>query len=395
MSLFDVYPLMEIEPVRGEGCYLWDKNGKRYLDMYGGHAVISVGHNHPDYVKRITEQLNKLSFYSNSVINSLQKELSERLLAICGYDNFNLFLCNSGAEANENALKIASFFNGRKKVIAFNRSFHGRTSAALSVTDDKKISAPINDDSNVIFIPLNNIEALNVAMYDNKIAAVIVEGIQGVGGIHAPTEDFLKRIRVLCDYTGALFIIDEIQSGYGRTGKFFAHQYHNVKPDIITIAKGMGNGFPVAGVLIHKAIEAKHGMLGTTFGGNHLACAASLAVLEIMAKEGLQENAKRVGEHLIKNLSEVKGVIEVRGKGLMLGIQLEKPAAPIRQELFEKYGILVGSSSDKNTLRILPPLNLSEMQSNEFIEAFRFVMEDAPIKPETIAITQEPERKLN
>jgi acetylornithine/N-succinyldiaminopimelate aminotransferase len=386
MSLFDVYPLMDIEPVRGEGCYLWDKKGERYLDMYGGHAVISVGHNHPDYVKKLTDQLNKLSFYSNSVINNLQKELAERLLATCGYDNFNLFLCNSGAEANENALKIASFFNGRKKVIACNKSFHGRTSAAVSITDDKNISAPINDNSNVLFVPLNNIEALNVAMYDNKIAAVIVEGIQGVGGIHAPTEDFLKRIRVLCDYTGALFIIDEIQSGYGRTGKFFAHQYHNVKPDIITIAKGMGNGFPVAGVLIHKAIEAKHGMLGTTFGGNHLACAASLAVLEIMAKEGLQENAKRVGEYLMKKLSGMPGVSEVRGKGLMIGIELNVPAAPIRTELFEKFKILVGSSSEKNTLRILPPLNLTEWQAAEFIEAFGAIMQNTIVDSEPVVL---------
>lgn len=314
------YSLFNVEPVKANGLFLWDKKNERYLDMYGGQAMISIGHNHPLYVEKIRKQLNKISFYSNSVINSLQSELVNKLLEFSNYDNFNLFLCNSGAEANTSALKVASFYNGRKKIIAFKNSFHGRTSAALSVTDH--VSSELSENENIIFLPLNNIEALNTALYENKVCAVIIEGIQGVGGVNVPSKAFLKRIRAVCDYTGALFIVDEVQSGYGRTGKFFAHQYAEVKPDIITIAKGMGNGFPVAGALIHSAISITPGLLGTTFGGNQMACVAALTVLEVIQKENLIENAKNMGEYMKQKLIETGGVSEVRGLGLMLGLNL-------------------------------------------------------------------------
>jgi acetylornithine/N-succinyldiaminopimelate aminotransferase len=380
MSLFNVYPLFDVEPVKAEGSYLWDRKGEQYLDLYGGHAVISIGHCHPHFVKKLRSQLERLSFYSNSVQNPLQVELAEKLKSMCGYDNYNLFLCNSGAEANENALKVASFYNGRKKIIAFKKSFHGRTSGAVSITDDRSIIAPVNENTDVIFLPMNDIEALNAALYDNKVCAVIIEGIQGVGGVNAPTEKFLKRARALCDYTGALLILDEVQSGYGRTGKFFAHQHFNVKPDLITIAKGMGNGFPVAGVMIHSAIPAKYGMLGTTFGGNHLACTAALAVLEVIENEGLIENAQVMGEYFREKLQDVEGIKEIRGMGLMLGIQLEMPAEQIRKELLEKFKIFTGSASEKNTIRILPALNITHKQADIFIEAFQQVMEHAVVK---------------
>ncbi|MBA3900522.1 MAG: aspartate aminotransferase family protein [Bacteroidetes bacterium] len=377
MSLFNVYPLFDVEPVKAQGPYIWDKNGVKYLDMYGGHAVISIGHNHPHYLKRLRSQMDKISYYSNSVQNPLQVELAEKLRKSSGYDNFNLFLCNSGAEANENALKVASFYNGRKKIIAFKKSFHGRTSGAVSITDDPSISAAINENPDVVFLPMNDIEALNSALYDHKICAVIIEGIQGVGGVHAPTEKFMKRARALCDYTGALLILDEVQSGYGRTGKFFAHQHFRVKPDLITVAKGMGNGFPVAGTLIHNAIPAKFGMLGSTFGGNHLACAAALAVLEVIEQENLMQNALEMGEYLKEVLKDIDGVNEIRGIGLMLGIQLEIPAGPVRKALLEKHHIFTGSANEKKTIRILPALNITKAHADVFVGAFKKVMEHA------------------
>jgi acetylornithine/N-succinyldiaminopimelate aminotransferase len=379
MSLFDVYPLMNMEPAEAKGSFIWDKNGKRYLDLYGGHAVISIGHSHPHYIKRLSSQLNKIGFYSNSVINALQTELADKISALSGYGSYNLFLCNSGAEANENALKIASFFNNRKKIISFKKSFHGRTSAAVSITDDVKLSAPVNKNDNVIFLPMNDIEALNTALYDNKVCAVIIEGIQGVGGINVPTESFLKRARVLCDYTGALLILDEVQSGCGRTGKFYAHQHSNIKPDVITIAKGMGNGFPVAGALIHKAIEAKHGMLGSTFGGNHLACIAAIAVLEVIENEGLMENALEKGNYLMNALNDLEGVKEVRGKGLMIGVEFKYPCEELRNKLFSEHQILTGTSSNKNTLRILPSLNLRKQDADYFLEAMNKILADSPV----------------
>jgi acetylornithine/N-succinyldiaminopimelate aminotransferase len=382
MNLFDVYPLYEVAPEKAKGAWLWDKKGEKYLDFYGGHGVISVGHGHEHYVKMLKNQLDKIGFYSNSVENPLQQVLADKLEEVCGYNNYNLFLCNSGAEANENAIKVASFFNGRKKIIAFRKSFHGRTSGAVSVTDDSSIIAPFNENPDVIFLPMNDIEALNAALYDNKVCAVIIEGIQGVGGVNVPTESFLKRARALCDYTGALLIIDEVQSGYGRTGKFFAHQWYNVKPDIITVAKGMGNGFPVAGVMIHNAISARHGMLGTTFGGNHLACAAAIAVLDIIQKEKLMDNAYAVGEFIKDKLIGIDGVKEVRGTGLMLGVQMETPCAEIRRELLFKHKIFTGSSSDKKTIRILPPLNITKEEAGVFLESFAAVMEHAMAKQE-------------
>jgi acetylornithine/N-succinyldiaminopimelate aminotransferase len=386
VSLFNVYQLFNVEPVRAEGSFLYGKNGEKYLDMYGGHAVISIGHNHPHYVKRLKSQLDKISFYSNSVQNSLQAELAEKLKDLCGYDDFNLFMCNSGAEANENALKIASFFNGRKKVIAFKNSFHGRTSGAVSITDDPSIIAPVNENPDVIFLPMNDIEALNATLYDHKVCAVIIEGIQGVSGINAPTEKFLKRVRELCDYTGALLILDEVQSGYGRTGKFFAHQHFRVKPDIITIAKGMGNGFPVAGVLIHETIPAKTGMLGSTFGGNHLACAAALAVLEVIKDENLLQNAQKIGQYLKEKLSSIEGVKEIKGMGLMLGIKLEIPAGQVRKTLLEEHFVFTGSASEKSTIRILPALNIDKGHADLFIEAFKQVMERAMVKQEIFSM---------
>jgi acetylornithine/N-succinyldiaminopimelate aminotransferase len=382
MNLFDVYPLYEVAPEKAKGAWLWDKKGEKYLDFYGGHGVISVGHGHEHYVKMLKYQLDKIGFYSNSVENPLQQVLADKLEEVCGYNNYNLFLCNSGAEANENAIKVASFFNGRKKIIAFRKSFHGRTSGAVSVTDDSSIIAPFNENPDVIFLPMNDIEALNAALYDNKVCAVIIEGIQGVGGVNVPTESFLKRARALCDYTGALLIIDEVQSGYGRTGKFFAHQWYNVKPDIITVAKGMGNGFPVAGVMIHNAIPARHGMLGTTFGGNHLACAAAIAVLDIIQKEKLMDNAYAVGEFIKDKLIGIDGVKEVRGTGLMLGVQMETPCAEIRKELLFKHKIFTGSSSDKKTIRILPPLNISKQEAGIFLDSFTEVMEHTMAKQE-------------
>jgi len=373
MNLFDVYPLFDIEPVKAQGCFLWDKNGTKYLDLYGGHAVISIGHSHPYYIKKITEQLQQIGYYSNSVKISLQEELAHKLGELSGYNDYQLFLCNSGAEANENALKLASFHNKRKRIIAFAKSFHGRTSLAVAATDDKIIQAPVNENPYITFLQFNNLEALHDEDGDD-VCAVIVEGIQGVGGVNVPAAEFLQGIRRWCDRHGAVMILDEIQSGYGRTGKFFAHQFANVKPDLITVAKGMGNGFPVAGVLISPEMKAKHGMLGTTFGGNYLACAAAIAVLDVIKKEKLMENAAEIGNYLFKNLARLENIKELRGAGLMIGIELEQPTAIVRNELLLKHKMLTGSSSNKNTIRILPPLCIKKEEADLFIEAFESVL---------------------
>ena len=368
MNLFDVYPLFNITPVKGEGCYIWDEKGTKYLDLYGGHAVISVGHSHPHYIKRLTDQLNQIGFYSNSVQIPQQKELAEKLGQLSGYPDYQLFLINSGAEANENAIKLASFVTGRKKIISFSKSFHGRTSAAVAVTDNPKIISPFNETSNAIILPFNDAAALEEQLKTNEIAGVIIEGIQGIGGIRVPAEAFLQKAEKLCKKHGALLILDEIQSGYGRSGKFFAHQYANVKPDIITVAKGMGNGFPVGGLLIAPEIKPWFGMLGTTFGGNYLACAASLAVLEIMEKEKLMENAAKVGSYLIGKLKKIPGIKEVRGLGLMIGLEFEQPITDIRHVLLNKHHIFTGVSGT-NTIRLLSPLTLTQEQADVFLEA--------------------------
>lgn len=373
MELFDVYPLFDIEPEIAKGCYVWDKQGKKYLDLYGGHAVISIGHSHKHYMDRIGDQLHKIGFYSNSIQNPLQQELADKLGKLSGYDDYKLFLCNSGAEANENAFKLASFYTGKKKIISFSKGFHGRTSLAVAATDNKNIVAPVNETDNTVILPFND-EAELKAAFDDNVAAVVIEGVQGIGGVHLPTQSFLDTITALCKKHNALIILDEIQSGYGRTGKFFAHQHFNVKPDIISMAKGMGNGFPIGGIIIHPRIEAKHGMLGTTFGGNHLACAAGLAVLEVIEDEGLIGNTEQVGKHLIYELKQVEGVEEVRGLGLMVGATFNQPVADIRKSLLFDHNIFTGSSSDKNTIRILPPLMVGMEEVNMFISALKKVV---------------------
>lgn len=367
MKLFDVYPLLQVHPVRAEGAWLWDDHGQRYLDFYGGHAVISIGHSHPRYVKRITDQLNRLAFYSNSVQNRLQHELAALLGELSGYADYQLFLVNSGAEAVENALKVASFVTGRKKVIAFHRAFHGRTSGAVAVTDNPKIMAPYNAGHEVIFLPLNDIGALRQAM-NREVAAVIIEGVLGLGGIHVPDAAFLNTIENLCREYGALMVVDEIQSGYGRTGRFFAHQHVRVKPHLITIAKGMGNGFPVGGVLIHPDIQPWKGMLGTTFGGNHLACAAALAVLEVMRDENLIDNAHRVGKLLFSKLSELQGIENLRGMGLMIGFDVPGRLQALRNRLVQHHKIFTGESQPE-TIRLLPPLSVSDEQAVMLVSA--------------------------
>lgn len=369
MPLFDVYPLFDIEPVKASGAYLWDAQGRQYLDLYGGHAVISIGHSHPHYVEKVTAQLNQIGFYSNSVQVPGQRELAEKLGALSGYPDYHLFLVNSGAEANENAFKVASFVTGRKKIISFSKSFHGRTSAAVAATDNPAIIAPVNQNDQFVIAPFNDEKALE-ALMDDTVAAVIIEGIQGVGGVQVPTASFLQKIRELCTRYGALMILDEVQSGYGRSGQFFAHQEAGVQPDIISMAKGMGNGFPIGGMLLNPAIPAKHGMLGTTFGGNHLACAAAIAVLDVIKQENLIENAAAMGQWLLEALKGKPGIREIRGRGLMIGIELEQPCAPVRQALLQEHGIFTGSSSDKNTIRILPALNISEKELTQFTDAF-------------------------
>ena len=374
MNLFDVYPLLDITPVKAEGCYVWDENGTKYLDLYGGHAVISVGHSHPHYVKRIKDQLDQIGFYSNSVQIPQQKELAEKLGKACGYPDYQLFLINSGAEANENAIKLASFATGRKKIISFGKSFHGRTSAAVAVTDNPKIVAPVNATSNAVILPFNDIKALEEQLKTNEIAGVIIEGIQGVGGIRVPDTAFLVGAEKLCKQYGTLLILDEIQSGYGRSGKFFAHQYTSVKADLITVAKGMGNGFPVGGLLIAPEIKPWYGMLGTTFGGNYLACAASLAVLEIMENENLVENAAEIGEYLIDRLKKLEGIKEVRGLGLMIGLEFEQQINDIRHVLLKKHHIFTGVSGT-NIIRLLSPLTLTKEQADVFVAALSETLE--------------------
>lgn len=359
MKLFNVYPLSPIQPVKAKGSLLWDQDGKKYLDLYGGHAVISIGHGHPHYVQYIQEQLSNIGFYSNSVKNSLQEELADQLGKISGYNQYQLFLCNSGAEANENALKLASFQNGRKKVLAFHKSFHGRTSLAVAATDDGSIQALVNKDHEIIFLPWNEEEQVEKHVKDD-VCAVIIEGIQGVGGIQVPEVSFLQTLKKACQKHGVLLILDEVQSGYGRTGEFFAHQYTGIHPDLITVAKGMGNGFPIGGVLISPDFKAKHGMLGTTFGGNHLACAAGIAVLEVMKKEKLIERAKLLGETWMTTFSQIDGIKDVRGQGLMIGLEFDFPIANLKQVLMENHQILIGTSSNKNVLRLLPALTIEE-----------------------------------
>lgn len=373
MKPFDVYPLFDIEPVRAEGSCIWDAAGRKYLDLYGGHAVISIGHGHPHYVRALEEQLHRIAFYSNSVKIPIQEKLAALLGRMSGYDDYALFLCNSGAEANENALKLASFHNGRKKIIAFGKSFHGRTSLAVAATDDPAIVSPVNATEHIVFLPLNDVAALEKQL-NKEVCAVMVEGIQGVGGVHVAQEAFLQSIRALCDKTGAVMILDEVQSGYGRSGRFFAHQFAGVRPDLITVAKGMGNGFPVAGVLISPRFEARHSMLGTTFGGNYLACAAAIAVLEVIEKEGLIEHAAELGAYLVDAIRSFPHVVEVRGRGLMIGVEMDAPCADLRKRLLFEHGIFTGSSSDKNTLRILPALNLSRDDADVFLHALKLVL---------------------
>ena len=370
MNLFDVYPLWDIEPVRGLDTTLWDKNGEVYTDLYGGHAVISVGHCHPHYVKMLSEQLGKLGFYSNAVQNGLQKELAARLGKVSGHDDYALFLCNSGAEANENALKVASFHTGKAKVLAFRKAFHGRTSGAVAATDNPKIQAPFNSTANIVFAPLNDLEAVDAELSRGGFAAVIIEGIQGVAGIYEPTTEFMLGLRTLCDKYGCVLILDEIQSGYGRTGKFFAHQHYGVRADIITTAKGMANGFPIGGVLISPEIKAVYGMLGTTFGGNHLACTAALAVLDIIEKENLVENAAKIGEYFKSAFKDDKAVKEYRGKGLMIGLELKDEYAGLRNKLlFEKH--FFTGAAGAQVIRLLPSLTISQETAESFVAAWK------------------------
>ncbi len=369
MKLFDVYPLWNIEPVKGQGCHIWDKEGREYLDLYGGHAVISIGHCHPTYNSMLKEQIDNLGFYSNAVQNGLQRELATRLGEMCGYPDYNLFLCNSGAEANENAFKVASFNTGRKRILAISKAFHGRTSGAVEATDNPKIQAEFNKNNNVTFVPINDIEAARKELEKREYAALIIEGIQGVAGIFVPDSNYLNSLREICDATGTLLILDEIQSGYGRTGKFFAHQHSGVKADIITVAKGIGNGFPLSGVIISPKIEASYGMLGTTFGGNHLACTAAIAVLEVMKEERLVENAAIMGEYLMDQLKGHKAIKELRGKGLMIGIELNEGFITLRNRLlFEKHIFTGGAGA--NVIRLLPPLCITREIADRFIAAF-------------------------
>ncbi|HEX8020913.1 aspartate aminotransferase family protein [Mucilaginibacter sp.] len=369
MNLFDVYPINPINIVRGQGSLVYDNQDTEYLDMYGGHAVISIGHTHPHYVKRLEDQLHKLGFYSNSIEIPIQKELAQKLGKVSGKEDYQLFLCNSGAEANENALKLASFYNGKKKVIAFSKSFHGRTSLAVAVTDNPKIVAPINETDNVIFLPWADEAALEEAFKNNEISSVIIEGIQGVGGIQVASESFLQKIRSLCDQYNAVFIADSVQCGYGRTGKFFSHDFAGIDADIYSMAKGMGNGFPVGGIIISPKIQPAYGMLGTTFGGNHLACAAGLAVLETMEQDNLMQNASEIGGYLIKELKKLEQVKEVRGRGLMIGIELPEELAHARKELLNKHHIFTGEAKP-NVIRLLPALNLTKAHADRFLEAF-------------------------
>jgi acetylornithine/N-succinyldiaminopimelate aminotransferase len=370
MKLFDVYPLNDVTIVRAQGSYVWDDKGEMYLDFYGGHAVISIGHTNPHWVKRIEDQIHKISFYSNSIKIPLQQELADKLGKISGKENYQLFLCNSGAEANENALKLASFYNGRKKIIAFKKAFHGRTSLAVAATDNPAIVAPVNETENVIFLPFNDEAALDKAFSENEISSVIIEGIQGVGGINSATESFLQLIRSLCDKHDAIYIADAVQCGYGRSGKFYSHDFAGVEADIYTMAKGMGNGFPVAGISITPKLHAKYFMLGTTFGGNHLACAAALAVLEEMEQNNLMQNAETVGNYLMQELKKLPNIIEVRGRGLMIGIELPAAFSSVKKNLLFKHKIFTGEAKP-NVIRLLPALNITKTEADIFLNAIK------------------------
>lgn len=373
MKLFDVYPLFDINIVRGKGCHVWDAKGEEYLDLYGGHAVISIGHAHPHYVEAIAKQVATLGFYSNSVINKLQQDVADRLGAISGYDDYQLFLINSGAEANENALKLASFHTGRTRVVSFAKAFHGRTSLAVEVTDNPKIIAPINDNGHVTYLPLNDTEAMKAELAKGDVCAVIIEGIQGVGGIQVPTDEFMQALRRACDDYGTVLILDEIQSGYGRSGNFFAHQYAGIRPDMITVAKGIGNGFPMGGVLISTKFKPVYGQLGTTFGGNHLACAAAIAVLDVMKEEGLVENAAKVGAYLLEELKGFPAIKEVRGRGLMIGLEFAEPIKELRSRLLFEQKVFTGVSGT-NVIRLLPPLCLSMSEADDFLSRLHKVI---------------------
>ena len=370
MKLFDVYSLLDMEPVKAQGAYLWDKNGVEYLEFYGGHAVISIGHTHPHYVEKITDQLSKIGFYSNAVVNSLQVELAEKLGELSGYSDYELFLCNSGAEANENALKLASFTTGRERVLAMHGAFHGRTSLAVAISDNPAIQAPVNKAANVSYIDLNDVEALQRELASEEYAAVIIEPIQGVNGIRVASDEFMQAAREACDKTGTMLICDEVQAGYGRSGRFFSHQWSGIKADMISMATGSANGFPVGAILVSPKIPAKKGMLGTTFGGSHLACAAAIAVADVVKAEELVENARVMGEKIVEGIKGVSGVEDIRGRGLMIGIDLSVPQADFRKVLREKHHIMTGLSG-KHTLRLLPPLMIGQKEVERFVEAFR------------------------
>ena len=373
MNLYPVYPLFDINVVKGQGCRVWDDNGQEYLDLYGGHAVISIGHCHPHYVEKLSQQLSTLGFYSNSVINRLQEELATRIGHISGYEDYSLFMVNSGAEANENALKLASFHTGKSRVLCAQKAFHGRTSLAVEATDNPKIIAPINANNHCTFLPLNDLEAFEKELQKGDVAAVIVECIQGVGGIRIATKEFLQGLRKACDEAGAVLICDEIQCGYGRSGKFFAHQHFDVRPDLITCAKGIANGFPCGAVLIAPKFEATFGQLGTTFGGNHLACAAALAVIDVMEQEQLVDNAAKVGNYLLEELRKLDGIVEVRGMGLMIGIEFAEPIKALRTALVKEQHVFTGCAST-NILRLLPPLCLTLAEADDFLQRLRNVM---------------------
>lgn len=373
MKMFDVYPVYDVDIVRAEGSYVWDNKGTKYLDMYGGHAVISIGHTNPHYVKMLTDQLNRIGFYSNSVIIDQQRELAEKLGELSGKEDYQLFLCNSGAEANENALKLASFFNGKKKVIAMKGAFHGRTSLAVAATDNPKIQAPVNQTDNVIFIPLNDEKALEEAFLANpdEISAVILEGIQGVGGIYEATPSFLRKIRSLCDQYNAVYVADSVQCGCGRTGQYYSHDCAGVSADIYSMAKGIGNGFPMGAISIAPKIQPVYGMLGTTFGGNPLACTAAIAVADVIKEENLIDNAKKMGDYLIAELRQLPGVKEVRGRGLMIGVELFEEAAPLREKLIYDEHIFVGSAGNKNVFRLLPALNITPAHCDQLLNSLK------------------------
>lgn len=376
MNLFDVYPLYSITPVKALDCIITDENGVEYLDLYSGHGVISIGHSHPEYVNKLKNQLDKIGFYSNAIQNPLQVELAKKLGALSGYEDYSLFLCSSGAEANENALKLASFHTEKSRIIAFDNSFHGRTSAAVAATDNKKIVAPMNAQQKVTFLPLNSIELVEIELEKGDVCCVIIEGIQGVGGLDEGTTEFFQALEKVCKKHNVALILDEVQSGYGRSGKFFAHQYHDIKPDIISIAKGMGNGFPIGGILISPKIKASYGLLGTTFGGSHLSCAAGIAVLETIEKEKLQENATQIYHHFLEAIKDLPYVKKVKGKGLMLGLEFDFDVSELRKKMILEKHVFTGNSNNKNLLRILPPLTIKKEAINHFVKVLKEVLEE-------------------